>query len=91
MPATHRSFGFQWSSFRFAIVIMLPLSTALGGCVALPLLALAGSMPTAQSAACATGTSGGTAPACNTGSTGSMIPGVTSLMQVLSAPAQPSR
>jgi hypothetical protein len=88
MPATRRS-----SRFPRAVAVLIPLSAALGGCVAaLPLLQLGAATPMPQAAPCAQnaqgtqGTPDRTTPACNAGATGSTMPGMATLMQVL-APA----
>jgi hypothetical protein len=87
MPVTDRS-----SSFPRAVAVMVVSLAALGGCVAAPLLQLAATpglgTQSSQAAPC---TAGVTTPGCNTGSTGSMIPGMASLMQVLSPASQPAR
>jgi hypothetical protein len=83
MPASHRSF-----SFPRATAVVLPLLTGLGGCVAAPLLQLAAA-PASQAVPCATGGANNATPGCNAGATGSMIPGMASLMQVIS-PAAPA-
>lgn len=82
MSATKRSSGFPR-----VISVLAPLfAVTLGGCVAVPLLELAASMPTSKPAPCVATTSGDPAPGCNTSAYSSMIPGMASLMQVI-APA----
>ncbi len=74
MSATDRS-----SRFPRAVVILVPLLAALGGCVALPLMELAAT-PTSSAAPCAT--AGDPAAGCNGGGMSSMIPGMANVMQM---------
>jgi hypothetical protein len=85
MPATNRSSG-----FLRAVALLVPLSAALGGCVAVPLLELAASSAS-PTTPCATNASADPVPGCNAGATGSMIPGMASLMQVFAPATSPSQ
>jgi hypothetical protein len=84
MPAFYRSFRFPR-----AAAVMLPLLAGLGGCVAAPLLQLAAT-PAPQAVPCAVGGVNNATPGCSSGASGSMIPGMASLMQVISPTAPAS-
>jgi len=74
------------SGFARGVAAMAVMLTALGGCVAAPLLQLA-TAPAPQATPCAPVIPGGATPGCDGGATGSIIPGMTSVMRMLAAGA----